>query len=296
MIGTREIETFKILPASESNISKKLKVSPGTVTKTTKKMTENGLATKERKGMQITVHKAQTSQAQKLDTIAKRFQRLPLEKILTYSKLKLIAILNYPLNKKEISQITNTSRQWTYKIIKDLTQYGIILKNQKGYHINPTHQILNEFAKEFYEYKNHQKIKKISEQTQIIWQHGEEFLFKTKKNLDKYPLTAVSAFSKYDLPLIDNTKYYYNTKRKLKTSDIILHTILINPQSKTYNTYACLLYEKTKPTNIIKKSKIYNLSKHMKNIISFIKNHKPQKKFLPTWNEYHSLAKQYGLR
>ena len=296
MAGIREIEVFKLLPSSESNISKKLNVSPSTISKITKKMMKNGLAKKERQGMQVIVYGSQTSHAQKLERIIKTFNRLPLENILSYSKLKLIAILDYPLNKKEISQMINVSRQWVHKTIKDLSRYGIILKNQKGYYINPTHHILYEFAKDYYEYKNHQKLKTISEDAQIIWQHGSEFLFTTKKVLKKYPATAVTVFSKYNLPLFGDTKYYYNAERKLQTTDIILHTILINPQSKTYNAYACLLYQKTKPIDIIRRARIYNLTEHMQTIILYIEEQTSEKIFLPTWNEYDSLAKQYGVR
>ena len=296
MIGTREIQIFKLLPSSESKLSTQLKVSPSTISKTVNKMIKNGLAKKERQGMKVNIKISQTTHAQKLETIIKNFNRLPLEKILTYSKLSIIALINYPLNKKEISQIINTSRQWTYTTIKELSRYGIILKKQKGLYINPTHNVLNEFANEYYRYINHQQIKKISEDAQIIWQHGNEFLFKTKKEIDKYPTTAVTSFSKYKLPLMGDTKYYYNTKRKLQTSDIIFHTILINPQSKTYNLYACLLIEKTKPKDIIKKARTYNLTEHIKDITIFLQEKKSDKKFLPTWNEYTSIAEQYGVR
>jgi predicted transcriptional regulator len=296
MIVSREIETFKLLPSSETDIAKKLNLSSGTISKITKKMIKNGLAKKNRQGMKIIVEIAQTSHAQKLELIIKIFNRLPLENILSYAKLNLIAILEYPLNKKEISQMLNISRQWTYKTIKDLSRYGIILKKQDGYYLNPTHQLLFEFAKEYYSYKNHQTLKTTSEDAQIIWQHGDEFLFKTKKELTKNPETAVTAFSKYDLPLLGDTKYYYNTERNLQITDIILHTILINPQSKTYNAYACLLYEKTKPRDIIKKARIYNLTDHIRTLISFIERQESEKKFLPTWDEYKSLAEQYEVR
>ena len=296
MISEQEIQIFKLLPLTVSDLADKLKIYPGSITKITKKLINNGLAKKQRKGKHVTISREQTIHAQKLEEAFKAFPRLKLEKILSYSNLKVIANLEYPLNKKEIDYITNISRQWTYRIIRNLSRYGIILKNQNMYYINPTHHLLFEFAKEYYNYKNHQKLKSISEDAQILWQHGNEFLFKTKKTLTKYPVTAVTAFSKYNLPLLGDTKYYYNTTRKLKTTDVILHTILINPQSKTYNAYACLLYEKTKPLDIIKKARIYNLTEHVKALISFLQEHRSEKKFLPTWDEYESLAKQYGIR
>jgi predicted transcriptional regulator len=296
MIVSREIETFKLLPSSEIDVAKKLNLSSGTISKITKKMIKNGLAKKNRQGMKVIIEMAQTSHAQKLEVIIKTFNRLPLKNILSYSKLKLVSILEYPLNKKEISGMINVSRQWAYKTLKDLSRYGIILKKSTGFYINPTHKILLEFAKEYYNYKNHQKLRLITEDAQIIWQHGGEFLFKTKKVLTKPSETAVTAFSKYNLPLLGDTKYYYNTERKLQTTDVILHTILINPQSKTYNTYACLLYEKTKPKDIVKKARIYNLTEHMQKLILFIEKQGSEKKFLPTWDEYKSLAKQYGVK
>ena len=190
----------------------------------------------------------------------------------------------------------NVTRQWAYKTIQDLSCYGIILKKKDGHYINPSHKLLFEFAKEYYNYKNHQKIRSIAEDAQILWQHGDEFLFKSKIVLAKHTETGVTVFSKYNLPLLGDIKYYYNTERQLQITDIILHTILINPQSKTYNAYACLLYEKTKPRDIIKKARIYNLIEHIQTLISFIEKHKSEKKFMPTWDEYVSLAKQYGLR
>ena len=296
MLVRREIETFKLLPSSEIDIAKRLDLSSGTISKITKKMIINGLAKKNRQGMKIIVKIAQTSHAQKLEVIIKTFNRLPLENILSYSNLKLIAILEYPLNKKEINQMLNVSRQWTYRKIKDLSRYGIILKKQKRYYNNPIHHTLFKFAQEYYNYKNHQNLRSIAEDAQIIWQHGDEFLFKTKKELTKYPETAVTAFSEYNLPLLGDTKYYYNTERQLQITDIILHTILINPQSKTYNAYACLLYEKTKPGDIIKKARIYNLKDHVQTLVTFIEKQESKNKFMPTWDEYISLAKQYGVR
>jgi Mn-dependent DtxR family transcriptional regulator len=295
MIVKREIETFTLLPSSETKIAKKLGLSSGTISKIVAKMIENGLAIKKRQGMKVIVETAQTSHAQKLEVITKNFKRLPLENILSYANLKLIAIIEYPLNKKEISQLLHVSRQWTYKTIKNLSRYGIILKKQDGYYLNSAHQPLFYFAKEYYNYKNHQTVKTISEDAQIIWQHGSEFLFKTKNVLTDHAETAVTAFSTYNLPLLGDIKYYYHTTRQLQVTDIILHTILINPQSKTYNAYACLLYEKTKPKDIIKKARMYNLTEHIQTLILFIEKQESEKKFLPTWDEYKSLARQYGV-
>lgn len=296
MIVNREIQTFKLLPITISELAEKLNIYPGSASKIIEKLIKNGLAKKQREGKHVLIVKERTTHSQKLEEIIRTFSRLPLEKILTHSHLTIIALLNYQLKPAEIEHITNISRQWIYKIIDQLSRYGIILKKPNGYIINPIHRILQEFAKYYYEYINYQYISKLSDDAVLIWQHGNEILFKTKKEIKNLPTTAVTIFSNYDLPLISETKYYYQTNRTLNTSDTILHTILINPNNKTYNTYACLLIEKTNPTDLKKKARLYNLTSHLQQLILFLKHKEKQEKFLPSWTDYESLAKQYGVR
>lgn len=296
MLSKNEIKAFGLLPGTITQLAKELEISKVASFKITEKLVKDGLSNKNRQGKEVIVTKEKTIHAQELEEIIRNFPRLPIEELLSNSNLPLISLLDYPLNSEELKQILNITRQWTYKQIKKLSRYGIILKEKKGYSVSPIHNKIHSFARHYYIYKNNQKIRKISEDAQIIWQHGNEILFKTKKDLAEYPTTAVTAFSKYNLPLLGDTKYYYNAKRKLQTSDIILHTILISPQSKTYNTYACLLYEKTKPKDIIKKARIYNIGENIKEIIMFLEKQKSDKIFLPTWDEYKSIAKQYRVR
>lgn len=296
MVSNSEIRTFKLLPATISKLSKELNVYPGSASKITEKLIKNGLAKKQRRGKHVIINKEQTMHAQKLEEIIKTFPRLPLEQILTHSNLTLISLLNYSLNAEELRDIIGVTRQWIYKTIKQLSLYGIILKNTDGYTINPIHQHLQEFARYYYEYKNYQYLTKLTDDALIVWQHGNEFLFKTKKEINTYHITAVTAFSQYNLPLLSDSKYYFYSTRTFGTADIILHTILINPQSKTYNTYACLLYEQTKPSNIVKKARLYNLTNHIRVLLSYMKSRETNEDFLPTWEEYVSIAEQYGVR
>lgn len=296
MIAKREIQMFKLLPATISELADKMKIYPGSATKITEKLIKNGLAKKQRKGKHVILIKEQTTHTQKLEESIKTFSRLQLEEILTYSNLKIIALLDYHLKPSEIQNITNVSRQWIYETIKQLSKYGIILKKPDGYTINPLHQTLQEFAKYYYEYKNYQYISKISNDAVIIWQHGNEILFKTKKEITNKPTTAVTKFSDYGIPLIINSNYYYHANRTIDTSDIIIHSILIDLKSKTYNTYACLLIEKTNPQHLIKKAHLYNLTDHIQTLISFLEDKEIQENFLPTREEYKTIAKQYGVK
>jgi Mn-dependent DtxR family transcriptional regulator len=296
MISNNEIKMFELLPASISELSKGLNVYPGTASKITEKLIQNGLATKQRRGKNVLITRENTQHAQKLEETIKLFPRLPLEQILTHSNLTLIATLTYPLNMEEIQRIMKVSRQWIHKIMKHLSNYGIITKNNNGYAINPAHQKLQEFATAYCGYINYKHVSTLAPDAVILWQHGHEFLFKTKQSLTSVTTTAVTSFAKYDLPLLSNMKYYYYSQRTLDTADIIFHTILIDPRSKTYNGYACLLIQKLKPSNLVKKARLYNLTDHIKTILFYLNTKKAAESFIPSWDDYKNLANQYGVR
>jgi predicted transcriptional regulator len=296
MISKNEIHAFKLLPATVTTLSKKLDVSPASASKITDKLLNNGLATKQRNGKAVLIEKEKTILAQRLEEIIILFPRLPLENILTHTNLILIASMSYPLTIKELGRKIGVTRQWIYKTIRQLSLYGIILKTDDNYTINPVHQKIYDFATTYMEFQHYRHASMLTDDVVILWQHGNEFLFKTKQNLTSVQKTAVTVFSDYDLPLVSNSKYYYTAKRPLTIADVILHTILIDRTSKTYNAYALLLLEKTMPADLVKKARFYNLTDHIQMLLNYLRTHTPKTKFLPTWKDYETLAKQYGVR
>jgi predicted transcriptional regulator len=296
MISKNEIHAFQLLPTTVTSLAKKLNVSPAAASKITEKLIINNLATKHRNGKTMLIEKEKTTLAQKLEEIITIFPRLPLEKILTHTNLTLIASMNYPLTVEELGKTIGVTRQWIHKTINQLSTYGIILKTDDNYTINPIHKKIYDFTTTYLEFQHYRDASMRTNDAIILWQHGNEFLFKTKQNLTNIQKTAVTTFSDYDLPLVSNSNYYYTTKRQLTTADVILHTILIDPTSKTYNAYALLLLEKTMPTDLVKKARLYNLTTHIQILLTYLRTHTPTTKYLPACKDYETLTKQYGVR
>ncbi len=295
MISKNEIHAFKHLPSTVTTLSKKLHISPASASKITDKLTSNGLATKHRKGKTVQIEKQTTPLAQKLEETLRLFPRLPLENILTHSQLTFIATLTFPLKTEELCSLLGVTRQWIHKTIQNLSAYGILLKDTQGYSINPTHRPLLEFATNYFEYQNYKTLKTIADDAILLWQHSTEFLFKTKQELSTIQKTAVSIYATYHLPLLSEMKYYYHTQRTLDVRDTILQTILIDPYSKTYNSYALLLYEKTHPSNLLEKARFYNLTAHVHSLQNYLEDQTAQAPFHPAWADYQALRKQYRV-
>jgi biotin operon repressor len=295
MLSKNEIHAFKHLPTTVTTLSKKLHISPASASKITDKLTNNGLATKHRKGKTVQIEKHTTPLAQKLEETLRLFPRLPLENILTHSQLTFIATLTFPLKTEELRTLLGVTRQWIHKTVTNLSTYGILLKDTQGYSINPTHRPLLEFATNYFEYQNYKTLQTIADDAILLWQHGTEFLFKTRQELPTIQKTAVSLYATYQLPLLSDLTYYYHTQRTLDVRDTILHTILIDPHSKTYNSYALLLYEKTHPDNLMNKARFYNLTGHVQSLLTYLKDQSTSEPFHPTWTDYQALREQYRM-
>lgn len=295
MLSLNELKAFDSLPKTITQLADHLEISKPAAYNISKKLVQKGLAQKNRQGKKVIVSREKTLHAQILKEIQQNIERLPINQLLSQTSLPIISLLDYTLRPKEITQILNITRQWTSKQLKKLGEHGLILKEKKEYTINPVHKKIQRFASHYYQFQHNQHITKIADDAQIIWQHGPEFLFSTKKKLSSFPFTALSAFPSYNLPLISNTYYYFQSERPLDVSDFIIQTLLIMPKSKTYYSYACLLYEEKTPRNLLKKARLYNITNLIEDMITFLKTKQPTK-YSPEWKDYETLAKQYGVR
>jgi predicted transcriptional regulator len=300
MITNTELKIFQIIskPRSINDIAKYINISDSTASRYTDRLVKNGLAQKLRNGKSVFVTRADSTHAQQLNTFFREFPRLPLRKIFSYSNLNILSFLRTEKSVTQIALITGLSRTKVYQVLNDLTPIGIILKRHR-YYMNPLHRTLQKFIDEYFSYLNFKELKEITSGSVILWQRGHEFLFKSKDALThrNIYLTATSKFHSYGVQIVTAEEYYYHTThaRKLCVSEYIIHTILAEPNSLRNNMYACLLYQKTIPKDIMDWAEIYDIQDHIEILIDYLKNKQKNANFVPPWEEYQALAEDYGL-
>ena len=103
---------------------------------------------------------------------------------------------------------------------------------------------------------------------------------------------ALEALKNFGLLFMPSYNYYFYSRRDMTISDIIIHTILIEPDSKTNIAYACLLYQKTKPKDLIKIAKIYKMEGKAEKIIKYVDEKQDFDDF-PRRQEYDELLREY---
>ncbi len=301
MLSKTELQIFKNL--DEESSVKELALKSGLDVSTVSKYVnqslekENGLFEKRREGKKVYVSRSGNSHSNMLWTIVNEYPRWNIKDLFSHSHLRIAAMMNDPKRIKDIVFVTGLSRQYIRRCLKDLTKVGIVIKENSKYKTNPDIDVVKQFISSYYSYKNEKKVKELSSQGVLLWQRGDEFLFKTPERLDEGELkkTAVSRFYEFDIPLLTDSNYYFRSERELDLKDIIIHTVLIDRRSVTYNTYSLMLYKKERPDDIISRARIYDIEEHFKDMLEFLETKEKVKPYLPAWEEFKEIAEEYEV-
>ena len=295
MLGKTELKILRNFNEGDTikDIVEKVKISKGKVSVAVKNLERLGFIIRERHNRRIFLKMGNTKHASLFFDFLKEYPSLPVEKLLTQRRITMLSVIeNEP---SVVAKIVGVSCQTVYNAIKDFLGCGILIKKNE-YKINPHHRILKAFVFDFQSFLNRMERAKVDEEAILIWEHGPEFLIKTHKEIKEknYCLTAISAFKNFGLLFIPSYNYYFYSRRYITISDIIIHTVLIELDSKTNIAYACLLYQKTKPKDLMKIAKIYKMEEKAMKIIKYVDEKQDFDDF-PRREEYNELLKEYAV-
>jgi hypothetical protein len=189
-----------------------------------------------------------------------------------------------------------------WRHLKNLKARGIVTSNGT---INPKFTILTEFLNEYQKFFTNKLAQTMSENSVILWQEDTEFLIRAPKNAKppskSFHKTATSIFHEYDLPLFSEYDIYFysTTKETIRPEDAVLHTLLIEPNSIRYTTYALLMLKKTeqkidKPF-LLQEAERLSLKNLISSMLQFLTTHERTSEMLPTWNEFMEKARDYKV-
>lgn len=302
MLNLTKIQIFKHLIHSRSisELSTLLNLDHSTISKSINSLVEDGFVVKQDQGRYTYVTRSESLHSRSLEDILIEYPRLPLNQILTNSALHILAVLNNSCSISDITTKTGLNRKTVASAIEELTKYGIVLQKNKKYFFSERHSLIRRFVDNYWKYRTNKILKEISPNAVLIWQRGPEFLFKIDTDFinsdnpvkkESIHPTAMSIFPKYGLKVISDMGYYFYSKRDLKAEDYVLHTILIDPHSSIYNSYALALYLKTGSAGLVKFGKIYDMEGHAKILQEYLQDKEKNSSFLLPWNEFIDLVK-----
>ena len=196
-------------------------------------------------------------------------------------------------------------RNTLWRHLKNLKARGIIVHGKKGYNINPRFSVLIDFLNEYQRFFTNKLAHTLSDESVILWQEDMEFIVRAPKNAKppskSFHKTATSIFHEYDLPLFSEYDIYFysTTKETIRPEDAVLHTLLIEPNSIRYTTYALLMLKKTeqnldKPF-LLQEAERLSLKNLISSMLQFLTTHERTSEMLPTWNEFMEKARDYKV-
>jgi len=290
---------------SVRDLSISMRKAESSVSQIVKRLESKGIVESERKGMKKIVNTSDRNYAITFSEMIKNEPNTPWEKILSNSN---IAVIMSKITGEETFEdgLSNISK---WRAMNYLSKYGF-------YH-NPHETRLkgNRYLVSFLEqYSDHISLKhlieKIPAEAIIIWRKGFNCFIKIKSNsnvaIKKLPdsavPTALTASPDYGIQFITGDSYYYYEPKleRLSLEDVILHTLLIDPDSQTFNTYALLLSLKNRDKInfdlLLTKSKKYDLEEAAGALTDYMKSNGKLRKWpLPETKELQEVADLYDV-
>jgi predicted transcriptional regulator len=302
MLNSTKIEIFKDLtqPRTILELSNLLELDHSTISKSVDSLSTAGFVVKQKKGQLVYVSRSESLHSQALREILIEYPRLPLSNILTTTSAHIMSVLKSPFSIMEAAEVTGLNRKTVSSAIHELAKYGIVLQKENKYFFSERHPQFTSFVDNYWKYRTNKSLKDISENAVLIWQRGPEFLFKIGSEFDdenkmakkrSIQPTAINMFWRYGLKVMSDTRYYFYSNRELKDEEYILHTILIDPHSPIYNSYALALYSKICPPELAKFGRYYAIEKHIETLLEYVNTKKKNSYFVLPWNEYQDLVK-----
>lgn len=300
-----EIKILKELTKGErslSEIEKSLLIKPPLLSYNLKKLLRKGIIKETTKGFRKHIQFNDSKHASLLRDLLIIHDHVDWQNLLT-GKATEILLKVATDSGKEFNEIPKAT---LWRHLRNLKAHGILQQTKNGYNINPRFQTLTDFLNEYQRFIINMLARTISEKAVVLWQRGFEFLIRAPKNIaatqKNFMHTATSLLTNMGIPIFSEFDIYFysKTKKRIRTEDIILHTLLIEPNNVRYVIYSLLLLKKYKEKidtrYLMREAQEYNLDSQIKGMLQFLETHTPQKgSILPTWMEFEAKARDYKV-
>ena len=308
-LGEGEISALRMVLVRKGISLKKLGdnlgVTEGRASQIVKSLEKKGLITSSRKVMTKMIWVADSEFARSLADLLAVESSVPWEKLLSNSGLPFL--LGTISDERAFLAGLNRSTIWRTK--RNFLMHGISIK-QSGENVERDERLYR-FVLEYANHIGNEFIlANIPDGSVILWKSVSECMFRigyehageVEAQSENSHLTAVSAFQDYGIPLISQDLYYFFSPAvtTITPEEIVLHTLLIDPNNRTNTAYALLFILKhfrgSSLNQLSKQSKKYGLELRVDEIAKYVRSSgRTQSGGLPNWNRIMELASLYGV-
>ena len=304
-----EISTIRVIAehqdSSIRDLSALTRKSESSISQMVKSLEKKGIVATKKHGMKKLVCISDRNFALTLREVLRAEPYVPWETLISNSNIAVL--LKNVTGEESFGYGISSVSSW--RAIRNLSMHGLNITSSEKQPAG--NRNLLRFVREFSDHVSMEYLtEKLPRDAIILWRSGYRCLFKIRKNsgkkeerlpIETFP-TALSVSPDYGIRFLTQDSYYYHDPNlnKLTIEDVILHTLLIDPESPTYSTYALLLAFKNKRNmdidSLVDKSIKYNLVEKTRNFISYIRSNGGAREWpLPKPKELQEQADLYGV-
>ena len=291
--------------SSIRDLSTLLGKSESTISQTVNSLEEKGIVKTERHGMKKLVNISDQNYALSLREVFRAEPYVPWEE--TISNSNIVALFKNITGEESFKFDVSSISIW--RANHNLSMYGMYSSSSGK---QPRNSNLSRFISEYSDHVSRRYLmEKLPGDAIILWRSGYRCLYKIRDNATRKPEilpnqtfpTALTVSPTYGIQILTSDLYYYHDSNltALAGEDIILHTLLIDPESQTYSTYALLLALKNgrniDMNLLLEKSRKYKIVDIARNFVNYINSNGRIREWpLPDPKELREQADLYGVR
>ena len=285
-----------------SGLAEQLDRSRSYVSELVDRMESKGLVHTTRKGKQKQINRSDARAIELLDSFVHQYTHIPFPELLGGTTLRLLYYLQSPMTATELAEHVGVHRSTVHRSLSPLENRGMIYKSDGKYTLNDEFEELSVVAREFAHVRHRHRIEDYAESFTLLWESLEECLVQTRTEItaDAFHVTGPELFEAYDLPLMARQRRYYfysESVDEISPGELCCHMLVIDDGTRS-QSYCLLLLSATgiDRAELLEAAETYEVSDQVSTLLGYLDSEGENRSGrLPQWEEFHSLADEYGV-
>lgn len=201
-----------------------------------------------------------------------------------------------PKSLRDAAAWTGYSLDHVRRLVDVLLEHALLRHAGDALILAPEHIQLHEFARLFHQEWAWARLRDVSRKANPVWQLGRTVLFTTPGPVQGYANGGLTLAGDHGVALVADHHTYLMSPWAPTVSDAILQTYLEGPTRTSNIVYACLLYAKHRPADLLDRGRQYGIPAAAERIAAYAQapgSHTGGG--FPPAKEYRDIARQYGV-
>ena len=285
-----------------SELAEQLDRSHSYISELVDRMESKGLVHTTREGKHKQINRSDARAIELFDRFVHQYTHIPFPELLGGATLRLLYYLQSPMTATELAEHAGVHRSTVHRSLSPLENRGMIYKSDGKYTLNDEFEELSVVAREFAHVRHRHRIEDYAESFTLLWESLEECLVQTRTEItaDAFHVTGPELFEAYDLPLMARQRRYYfysESVDEISPGELCCHMLVIDDGTRS-QSYCLLLLSATgiDRAELLEAAETYEVSDQVSTLLGYLDSEGENRSGrLPQWEEFHSLADEYGV-